>query len=764
MMKKIVVFIGIILFFQLPSISQIPNGSWRDHLAYIRGKNIAITPNKIYCGFSQSGILAYNRESGEVEKLSTIQNLADINPSYIKYAEENEILIIGYGSGNIDLITHDGIINMPDITKKSMVSAKTINKIECYNNLAYLACDFGIVVLDLDRKEIKDTYVFGPEGSSIKVNDVTIHDNYIYAATNIGLYRASLDAPNLLDYSYWQVQNVVTESNVEFILTESFGEHLFAVYKSQISEQDEMIVKSNNVWNNTNLLNDEEIYEIDEYNGFISISGKNQSVIVNNQLCVIDSYDLYEGYHLLKDETGRTYFASRLYGFGYFENNNPKYLNVNCPRFNTTGLVFANEDQIWVGSGGPFRPYKEGGGYNFANEKWSSLNVGWNKGLDSVGNFYKFVFHPNDPNRVFVSAYMYGLYEINNLKVSQHFKWYEVDLFRSTVEQNVGIRIKGLDFDSQGRLWTVFDQTNQPIYTFKPDDNTWENYSFNSNVFKSTTSYADLLVTRNNQIWILTKNDGVVVLKEAPDGGFYENSFSIKDLDGNNMSYAYCLTEDNDGDVWIGTNRGPVIYNTNDQIFTEQDIRGYHVKIPRNDGTGQADFLLDYEIINDIAVDGGNRKWIATESSGVFLISEDGKKTIHHFTKENQPLFSNNILGLDIQEKTGEVFISTNLGLLSFMGSAVLGNTEFENVYVYPNPIRPEYDGEITVTGLIADSFVKITDVSGNLVYETQSLGGQAVWDGKDFNGRRVSTGVYLVFLSNEDGSKTYVTKLLFIH
>lgn len=764
MMKKVVVFIGIILFFQLPSFSQIPNGSWRDHLAYIRGKNIAITPNKVYCGFSESGILAYNRETGEVEKLSTIQGLADINPTYIKYAAENEILIIGYGSGNIDLITHDGIINMPDIIKKSMVSSKTINKIECYNNLAFLACDFGIVVLDLDQKEIKDTYIFGPEGSSIKVNDVTIHNNYIYAATNIGLYRASLDAPNLLDYSYWQVQNIVTESNVEFILTESFGEHLFAVYKSQISEQDEMMVKSNNVWNNNNLLNEEEIYEIDESNGFISISGKNQSVIVNNQLYVIDSYDLYEGYHLLKDENGRTYFASRLYGFGYFENNNPKYISVNCPRFNTTGLVFANEDQIWVGSGGPFRPYKEGGGYNFTNEKWSSLNVGWNKGLDSVGNFYKFVFHPNDPNRVFVSAYMYGLYEIINLNVYQHFKWYEVDLFRSTVEQNVGIRIKGLDFDSQGRLWTVFDQTNQPIYTFNPEDNTWENYSFNSNVFKSTTSYADLLVTRNNQIWILTKNDGVVVLKEAPDGGFYENSFAIKDLDGNNMSYAYCLTEDNDGDVWIGTNRGPVIYNTNDQIFTEQDIRGYHIKIPRNDGTGQADFLLDYEIINDIAVDGGNRKWIATESSGVFLISEDGKKTIHHFTKENQPLFSNNILGLDIQEKTGEVFISTNLGLLSFMGSAVTGNTEFENVYVYPNPIRPEYDGEITVTGLIADSFVKITDVSGNLVYETKSLGGQAVWDGKDFNGRRVSTGVYLVFLSNEDGSKTYVTKLLFIH
>lgn len=763
-MKRITVIIGIIFFFQLYSISQIPNGSWRDHLAYIRGKSIAITPQKVYCGFSQSAILTYNKESAEIEKLSPIHGLADINPSYLKYAHENEILIIGYGSGNVDLITRDGIFNLPDITRKSMVSSKTINKIECYENLAFLACDFGIVVLDLVRKEIKDTYVFGPNGTSIQVNDITIHNNYIYAATNLGLYHASLDAPNLLDYSYWKLDNDVLENNVEFSLSESFGNYLFAAYKSQISGHDEIIYLSDNTWRDFNQLNDTTIFNIDEHNGFLSISGIAKTIILNDQLSIINSYDLSYGTHLLIDETGHAYFTSRNLGFGYYDGNEPKYIGVNGPRFNTTGLVFAKEDQVWVGSGGPFRPYTEGGGYNYFTNKWSSLNNGWNKGLEDVGNFYKIVYHPNDINRVFISAYGYGLYEINNLQVVQHFERDNVDLFQSTVEQNVGVRISGLDFDSYGKLWTIFDQTNQPVYTYNPEDNSWKNYIFNSNVFKSSTIYSDLIVTENNQIWILTRNSGVVVLKEAPDGGFYEKSFPITDLDGNNMSYAYCLEEDNNGDVWIGTNRGPVVYNSSDNIFTEQDIRGYHIKIPRKDGTGQADFLLDYEIINDIAVDGGNRKWIATESSGVFLISSDGKKTTHHFTKENHPLFSNNILGLDVQEKTGEVFISTNLGLLSFMGSAITGNTDYENVYVYPNPIRPGYNGEITITGLVTDSFVKITDVSGNLVHETKSLGGQAVWNGLDFDGNRVSTGIYLVFLSNEDGSKTHVTKLLFIH
>ncbi len=763
-MKKTAVLSGLIFFILLPVIPQIPNGSWRDHLAYNRAKHLAITPKKIYCTFEGSGILTYNKETAEIEKLSRIQGLSDIGPTAIRYAEDVEILIIGYSSGNIDLITHDGIFNMPDIVKKSMVTSKNINKIECYDNLAYLACDFGIVVLDLDRKEIKDTYIFGPEGSTIKVNDITIHNGYIYAATGLGLYRVSLNVPNLLDYSYWKLQNDVPEYNVEFTLVESFGENLFAVYKSSNSGYDEIIVNNNNNWNNWNVQNDTSIHEIDEYNGLLNISGKTKSIIINNNLNVVESHDLYEGYHILQDESGQVFYASRNQGFGYFNGTELKSIGVNGPRFNTTGLVFAHGDHVWVGSGGPFRPYTEGGGYNFYNEQWSSLNNGWNEGMDGVGNFYKIAYYPDNSDRIFVSAYLYGLYEIENLQVKQHFKWNDVDLFQSTIDEKVGPRFVGIGFDSKGILWTVCNQTNQPVYSFNPDNNSWENYEFNSNIFKTLTGYSDVIVTQNDQIWVLSRNDGIVVLKEDPDGSFYEKSFSIVNFSGENLSYAYCLTEDNDGNIWVGTNRGPVIYSTDDEIFTEEDVRGYQVKISRNDGTGLADYLLDYEIINDIAVDGGNRKWVATESSGVFLISDDGKKTIHHFTKESHPLFSNNILGVDVQEKTGEVFISTNLGLLSFMGSATTGNTDYDNVYVYPNPIRPGYEGEITVTGLIANSYVKITDISGNLVYESISLGGQAVWDGKDFYGRKVHTGVYLVFLSNEDGSKTYVTKLLFIH
>ncbi|MCG8700094.1 MAG: T9SS type A sorting domain-containing protein, partial [Bacteroidales bacterium] len=182
------------------------------------------------------------------------------------------------------------------------------------------------------------------------------------------------------------------------------------------------------------------------------------------------------------------------------------------------------------------------------------------------------------------------------------------------------------------------------------------------------------------------------------------------------------------------------------------------------DGTTSADILLGGQAINDIYVDGGNRKWLATESAGVFLLSDDGKETIHNFTTSNSPLYSNTVISIGVNEETGEVFMSTDKGLISFMGQATEGDAEFKDVYVYPNPIRPSYEGDITISGLVEETIVKITDISGNVVYETVSLGGQAIWNGRNYEGDRVATGVYMVFLSNSDGSKTHITKLLFIH
>jgi len=227
----------------------------------------------------------------------------------------------------------------------------------------------------------------------------------------------------------------------------------------------------------------------------------------------------------------------------------------------------------------------------------------------------------------------------------------------------------------------------------------------------------------------------------------------------------YSVAEDNDGNIWVGTIAGPIVYYGAYGIIDEEDdIIGTQILIPRNDGTGLGDPLLKSEKINCIVIDGANRKWFATEKSGAFLMSEDGKTEIYKFNSENSPLFSNNVRSIAINDDNGEIFFGTDKGILSFKGQATKGGEDYHDVYVYPNPVRENYRGDITVTGLVANVNVKITDVSGNLVFETTALGGQAIWDGKNFSGKRVNTGVYLVFCSNEDGTKTHVTKLLFIH
>ena len=233
-----------------------------------------------------------------------------------------------------------------------------------------------------------------------------------------------------------------------------------------------------------------------------------------------------------------------------------------------------------------------------------------------------------------------------------------------------------------------------------------------------------------------------------------------KQIDGNDF---ICAAEDRNGQLWIGTNRGPIVLNNPDN-FMQSDFRCTRIKIPRNDGTNAADLLLNDENIQYIAVDGANRKWIATQSSGVYLVSEDGLETIHHFNMDNSILPSNNVLSIAINKTTGEVFFGTERGLVSYRSDATEPKEDFSNVYAFPNPVRPDYTGVITITGLQERSLVKITDTTGNLIYQDYSEGGQMVWNGLNRNGDRVKTGVYLVFASSSNGKEGVVTKILIVN
>ena len=216
------------------------------------------------------------------------------------------------------------------------------------------------------------------------------------------------------------------------------------------------------------------------------------------------------------------------------------------------------------------------------------------------------------------------------------------------------------------------------------------------------------------------------------------------------MNDVYCITEDLEGEIWIGTSKGVAVYKNPQQVWNNENFYAIQPGLDLNDGLYHP--LLETETVTAITIDGANRKWIGTKGSGVFLVSENGEKEILHFTSDNSPLMSNTITTIAVNQISGEVFFGTGDGLISYQGDAVKGNDSFAGVYVYPNPVREDWDGPVTVTGLKENSDIRITDITGNLVFKTTSLGGQAVWKGINLNGIRVKTGVYLVFCIGKNG------------
>ena len=256
------------------------------------------------------------------------------------------------------------------------------------------------------------------------------------------------------------------------------------------------------------------------------------------------------------------------------------------------------------------------------------------------------------------------------------------------------------------------------------------------------------------------------------DNGILENQYDVEMrkisvIDENNKvitNEIFAIAEDRKGNIWLGTNLGILVFYSPSRALSGENFYAQKIIVPRNDGSGLGDPLLGTETVTTIEVDGANRKWIGTRNGGVFLVSEDGLEEIHSFNVNNSPLLSNSITDIAINDQSGEVYIGTNNGIISYVSDATKPDDIFEDVYVYPNPVREDYHGKIVVSGMVEDTHVKITDLNGNLVYETRSLGGQAVWDGTNLSKQRVATGVYLVFCTTDDGLQTHVTKLLFIH
>ncbi len=777
-MKKLFPFVFLIFsLFPVFLQAQTGIGQWRTHLPYGRVIDVAVTPDLIYAATPYT-LFTYRLKDDKISVFDKVKGLNDLGISKIDYDKKFGQLLVAYTDGNIDLIDDKGnVTNIPDIFNKYMLGIKTINNIFFRDNSAYLSCSFGIVVLDMKKHEIKDTYYIGPEGSALNVLDITANDTSLFAATAKGIYYSSLNASNPADYSQWHLESRLPVPQQTYNLITNFGGKIYTNYTSGNWDGDTLYAFDGHQWNYFLPTNHSHHFQMN--------TDGNALLLVNRYW--VSAYDktgkgiFYvnkvndEGIEPLAargDVKNDVWIGTKNKGLlkTRDQNNQQELIQPNGPgSIYVFGLDSHGED-VWVVPGG-YHPdwskaYINDGVFSFQDGQWKTFNRSNTPAFDSISDPVCVKVDPANAQTAYVGTFQEGIMKFENQKLTTIYSRNNSSL-QSWSSNRALVLVSGLDFDSYHNLWIANSGAPRLLSVLK-NNGTWK--SFNLGASLSSIDVGSLMVDKNNDIWIKKRNNGMVIVFN--DNGTIDNTSDdhVKVLNssrGNGNiqgSTVYSFATDNDGQVWVGTDKGINVFYSPENIFEPgADFDAQQILVPRNDGTGLADILLVTETVTAIAVDGGNRKWVGTERAGIFLFSPDGLKEIHHFTSENSPLLSNHITGITI-DKNGEVFIGTNKGLISYRSTATPGNKTYSNVYAYPNPVRENYTGFIAIKGLVTNASVKITDSYGNLVYETKAEGGQAVWNGTTFNHVHVSTGVYLVFVTNSDGTESMVTKILVIH
>lgn len=747
---------------------QIPVGHWRTHLTYLSVTQVAETPEKVY-GVSDGALFSYTKEDNNFDVYSKIDGLSDNNITLIKYSVENKLLLIVYENSNIDILTDEGdIFNILDIKEKTTSLNKTINNVSFFGNKAYLATGYGISIINLVKHEISDTYLLNKNTlSSI------IFNNKIYAGTAKGIWVAPIST-NLIDPSNW------TQKDSSLIVNQfvNFKEQLIAL---NINKGLYVITETGN----------QKFYSSDVLSGIIV----SQNVLIafgqwqvsyfssTTEETTISATDLYGLSSLSPNNT--TWIASLSNGLSKIEKQGDNYVKTivgkpDGPLANNPYKLKFSGNKLMIVGGRAWdnRAYARGLMMFYENDVWDYMKVDTisDPRLDNgVRDFVDIVEDPREKGHYFVASYGEGVYEFRNKKlVKLH------DHSNSTIETvNIDVlkgmnhydRTYGLCYDKNYNLY-VMNSFTPNIIKVLTKDGVWT--SLNYQAIANNEAVFDIMQTRKGVFWVLCpwSNPGIfafdpkTTLTNQTDDQFkfFSTINYLDNLDTKSISPGafFCLAEDKNGAIWAGTDMGPIVFNSPSKVFTET-FMGSRIKVPRNDGTNLADYLLENEKITTIAIDGGNRKWIGTESNGVYLVSENGQETFFHFTSENSPLLSNKVSSIAIHPLTGEVFMGTDKGLISYRSDAIEGKKSYSNVYAFPNPIKPDYEGLITITGLMAKSTVRITDLNGNSIFEGTSEGGQISWNGRNRQGNRLASGVYLVYAALSDATDGIVTKILIL-
>ena len=794
MNKTILRLVLLVLTIPYCVIGQEFSSLWQPHFSYNDIVDVVEGNNSIYAA-AENAVFNYNPSTNEITTITTVDGLSGREITSIYFSDAFQTLLIGYKTGLIEIYStaDNSVLSVVDIVDKDNITPdkKQINHFYENEGLVYISTNFGISVYDLERLEFGDTYFIGNGGAQIRVNQVSVLNNNLYAACldGTGLKRGDLNNPNLIDFQQWE-----TVIGGNFRTVNTLNNKVYATHMNrQFYEIDD---------NSIIALFQFEALPIDSKvsASTITFTTSNEVLLYDNSINLINIFQApteFQSTFTSSVNLGNTvYIGTNLFGvITSLTNDGIDYIQIlpNGPSENNIFRLNASTGTVWASYGeftealNPFPLTSKGISYLHEDE-WFNIPFDSVLGARELNEIAPNIFNPN---QVFISSFKDGILELNDFTPTELYNQDNSGLESLVLPNNpnfVGIRVSALEFDANGLLWSLTSRVDRALKSYDPITGNWQGYSFSNLIVNPLTDevgFFDMEIDRNGTKWIGAYNNGLLAYNEniANDPLRNINSESQNVLPFTRFT---ALALDNRNQLWCGTTKGlRVLFNTvgfyEDPNPTLRSIIILEEGIPKE--------LLANQGITDIKVDGSNNKWVGTADSGVFYFSPDGQNTIYHFTIENSPLPSNTVNDISIDADNGIVYFATTRGLVAFTSGGSAPKESLDEAYVYPNPVRPEYDllgsndlndinKGIKITGLTERVNIKITDVEGNLVAEAQSNvnlrsssanynfaidGGTAIWNGKNLANSVVKTGVYLIMISDLDSFETKVLKVLIV-
>jgi len=739
--------------------AQIGMGEWRMHISPYSAIDAVKGKDAVYA-IMENGLLEHDLDAGEQSIWTVANYLSDVSPSAIAYDEGSANLLVGYENGNLDLIKNNSVYNLPAIVQSTVNGIKKINKIVVNGGSAYLATGVGVVVVNLNKREIRDTY--HPSSSEEEFLDIAFYQDSIYVLTASNIYVSSADNSFLADPGQWNVlQNIADYTAFgAYENIEVFNNELFLSYNDDAYEVDTLFKLVNN--SPEVFLDNIEIRGLRANENKFLVSVMGSVLSYDNAFVLEENVFQYQGIGFPSPKNaifvnGDYFIADERWGLVKARNAfMAQRLSFEGPRFNDAFRAKWVKNKLAIATGGfsgKSPSFSLKGGATMLEGEWSSTVI-YDDPMIANSDSWDFIctaINPTDPDEV-----AYGSYAGVPLVITKNGVVSDTFVFaNSLIEEtgNVGWGyISDLEYDDQGNLWVANANANRPLKV-RSKEGVW--YDFETGTSPKNKITKRLVIDGNDTKWMSVGGAGIVAfnhgesISDAGDDRYriLNTGVNSGDLPSSDIE---AIAVDFDNNIWVGTPEGMrVLYNSSnvfDASAGQYNFQKLLIEFGEN-----VEIVLGTTHITSIEIDGANRKWIGTASSGVFLLSPDGLEVVRNFTAENSPLLSNSILDIAIDHNNGEVYFITESGLISYRSDASQGDLEYTNVIVFPNPVKPDYHGPITIQGIAYDSDVKITDVSGKLVYRTHSNGGTATWNGKTMDGQRAATGVYLIWTSVDD-------------